>query len=187
MRATRIDSNVIFARDGKQIKAEERAIHSSILSICSFSAKKPIKTHIRTEHQHFRHVCHMCAKGLHEHLVTHESVKGPRMKCELCPSSFRNSRALRAHVVLVHQKPSQTYQCPHCPKVKKSAANLSSHIYSTHNFKTVKCQLCAREFRTAKSLGVSCFLFDMCIARMISIDCFRSLCRLTWSIMPRWI
>lgn len=128
---------------------------------CSFSAKETIKQHIRIEHQHFRQVCHVCAKefrtwtGLQEHLVTHESVKGPRMKCDLCPSSFRNHRALRAHMLL-HQKPSTIFQCPHCPKVKKSASNLSSHIHSTHNFRLLKCHLCLREFRAAKELAV-CF------------------------------
>lgn len=130
-----------------------------------------MESHVKIEHQHFRHICHVCArefrtlKGLEEHLMVHEGMKTPRVQCELCPSTLRNRHALYIHVASMHNNdPSKTFKCPHCPVVKKSSKNLSNHVYSMHTLKLLKCQLCEREFREAKTLKVSTFWNFTCSA-----------------------
>lgn len=122
-----------------------------------FNVKATMEEHIRIEHQHFRHVCHVCGKeyrtypGLHAHLRSHSDV-GPRLKCKMCPNKFKTIYWLRLHQAKEHHI-ATLLQCPYCPKKKTNQFQLKKHI-ALHTYKPHKCDLCEREFRSPAELTV---------------------------------
>lgn len=120
-----------------------------------------MEQHVKSKHQNFRHVCHICAKefetlsGLRNHIENHDadSTEMPRIKCESCPSTFKTMGALRRHMPM-HQILPEELQCPHCPKKLPNKHLMNAHVSNRHNYKVYHCDLCEREFRYPLELEV---------------------------------
>lgn len=130
-----------------------------------------MQEHVKIEHQHLRHVCHVCAKeyrtwpGLQSHLRSH-SDKGPRIKCKMCGNLFINMYRLRLHKAKDHEN-ATLLQCPHCPKMKTNLFQLKKHIAHSHNYKVHKCELCEREFRSPVEVSVGLILQSLAIGNKV--------------------
>lgn len=129
-----------------------------------FNTKTQKEQHTIVKHQNFRHVCHICAKeyvtlgGLQDHVLTHDNnhEKMPRVKCKLCPGTFKFMRGLRMHMKR-HHVISAELQCPHCPKKLLNKHLFTAHVLNRHKYKIHTCDLCKREFRSPLELKVKIF------------------------------
>lgn len=110
-------------------------------------------------------VCHICAKVfisdtmLTEHLKTHKDPNALRVACEFCGKYFAKTLYLRAHVRSMHEEDGVTHKCPECHK--KFTKSLNNHIRYHHNFKSHKCNICAKVCKSRHDLKVSHTTYGM--------------------------
>lgn len=144
-----------------------------------------LANHLKIVHQNLRHECDVCKKeystvgGLQNHLSIHKDVQihKQRMKCELCPGTFRDKYRLAFHMESHQSEKIETkklYQCPYCPKVKSNSRILKRHVIIVHNRRDYTCHFCERDLITSAHLRVrshTCILNFYC---KISSFCMRN-------------
>jgi Zinc finger, C2H2 type len=86
-------------------------------------------------------------KGWKTHQTAHENKK---FECYLCAKKFRSLVTIRIHMGC-HIESLKTFACDFCPKKYGRLVDRDRHL-AVHTGEFVKCDICSKEYRTAKAL-----------------------------------
>ncbi|XP_065367259.1 transcription factor grauzone-like [Calliphora vicina] len=101
-------------------------------------SERSLKLHKESQHpvggkqQHPCPVCHKIsptARALKKHVITMHE-KGYDHKCSMCEKAFKRAEALRDH--MASHTGSTLYTCPWCPKMFNSNGNMHAHRKKVH-------------------------------------------------------
>ncbi|KAK7493836.1 hypothetical protein BaRGS_00014977 [Batillaria attramentaria] len=120
----------------------------------AFKTKKSMKIHVNKNHKKpvmkkKEMKCHICGKlcigqvGLTLH-IGNQHAGEKAVECDICGDKFFNSKALKRHRTLVHNKPHG--MCHICGKHFKYAHTLKEHIRAHTGIKGFVCELCGKSF-----------------------------------------
>ncbi|XP_023338214.1 zinc finger protein OZF [Eurytemora carolleeae] len=121
---------------------------------------KDIVKHCRIEHGNLAFPCRYCKRRFESYnsLIKHKkrlhAEQKPQFKCTECGKTYRDSKALKAHVDSIHYKVAEL-NCGHCEKMFSSKYALNRHIKEVHD-RIVQhtCEECGKSFAQFSNLKI---------------------------------
>ena len=120
-----------------------------------YSLEKHVSRHVREKEPEKTHICQTCGKAFHtvqeltRHLRTHDATL--RIKCNMCPVTFRNNNSLKNHIESVHLN-IKRHMCELCGMQFVNKSSLKSHVLEHKGIKPFTCRTCGKTFRGLTSL-----------------------------------
>lgn len=122
----------------------------------TFNLKGNLKSHINRKHSAKSGYCNMCCKNVSNievHMWRHTGQRP--LKCEFCPSSFYEMKALALHINFKHKK-TDRFKCTMegCLLGFPSKPMMMYHIAKFHDMRTpYPCDRCSRGFYRKNDLS----------------------------------
>ncbi|XP_063706413.1 transcription factor grauzone-like [Culicoides brevitarsis] len=148
-----------------------------------FVSNSVLKTHLRNIHTENYFTCDDCErnfKSKFDFLIHrrnfHDEEGPPRAKCPDCGKWYSNSKTLRVHVKMIHER-KNGIRCEICDKLMASKQSLSTHVRLKHKKRLFHCEYCEKSFQTATRLrehtavhtGISLYRCRYCLEKTFNV------------------
>ena len=184
-------------KNERNLKKHVDCVHKRLLSceckVCGekFRHNMSMYAHMIKEHQYTAKQrkktstavpsCRSCALKFYSEEERMEHLKAFHTKCEICGLAFRSVKALKMHILGVHEK-RKPVKCPKCDHRCSQKSNLTVHDFLVHQQKKdVICTYCGKAFSMKGSLNAhikNCHTKDRKYACTLCPKKFVAPCRL---------
>ena len=134
-----------------------------------FPESEELKNHMKETHNRedafqcsgcprtFKKLTHMNIhiRASHQEEIEIHMKKENKFPCALCSEKFAESKTLKSHVLITHNR-EDAFNCTSCSKTFKELNALNKHIKYLHTFKEEKgysCHLCSKQFQISCNLN----------------------------------